>query len=214
MLLFEAMGGSGKSMPTWEWLTRHATAARGDWAGRFWYSFYEKGAVMAGFCRQALAYMTMQPAVEFAQLRGPALADRLVAELEQRPWLLVLDGLERILVAHHRLDAAQLRDEEADTATDQIGQRDPGAGWQALGRPRGAAPCTRGVPEQKWFSRRFGSSAPTGLVPDRPRSVLKYLDKFCSGAGLRARLAALGGEGSMCRGRGRRGGPVDRRRGR
>jgi hypothetical protein len=51
MMLFEAMGGSGKSMLTWEWLTNRAADARGDWAGRFWYSFYEKGAVMADFCR-------------------------------------------------------------------------------------------------------------------------------------------------------------------
>jgi Domain of unknown function (DUF4062) len=94
MLLFEAMGGSGKSMLTWEWLTKHALGARDVWAGRFWYSFYEKGAVMAGFCRQALAYMTMKPAKEFANLRMPELSDRLVAELEKGPWLLVLDGLD------------------------------------------------------------------------------------------------------------------------
>jgi hypothetical protein len=125
MLLFEAMGGSGKSMLTWEWLTEHATGARGDWAGRFWYSFYEKGAVMAAFCRQALAYVTMRPEGEFAKLSKPELFDRLVSELEKRPWLMVLDGLERILVAYRRHDAAQLRDEEADTTTDQIGQRDP-----------------------------------------------------------------------------------------
>ncbi len=124
MLLFEAMGGLGKSMLTWEWLTKHATTARGDWAGRFWFSFSEEGAIMASFCRQALAYMTMKPVEKFAKLRTPALSDLIIAELERRPWLVVLDGLERILVAYHRHDAAQLRDEEADTA-DQIGRRDP-----------------------------------------------------------------------------------------
>ena len=34
MLLFEAIGGTGKSMLTWEWITRHASGARADWAGR------------------------------------------------------------------------------------------------------------------------------------------------------------------------------------
>lgn len=53
VLLFDAIGGSGKSMLTWEWTTQHATQVRGDWAGRFWYSFYERGAVMADFCRRA-----------------------------------------------------------------------------------------------------------------------------------------------------------------
>ena len=33
VLLFEAIGGTGKSMLTWEWTANHATAARGDWAG-------------------------------------------------------------------------------------------------------------------------------------------------------------------------------------
>ena len=149
MLLFEAIGGSGKSMLTWEWLTNHAPAARADWAGRFWYSFYEKGAVMAGFCRHALAYMTKTPPKDFAKLRTPELADRLVAELERRPWLLVLDGLERVLVAYHRYDAAQMRDEEADTAVDQIGKRDP---------------CAAIRPEDDGLLRRLAAVAPSKIL--------------------------------------------------
>jgi tetratricopeptide (TPR) repeat protein len=125
MLLFEAMGGSGKSILTWEWLTHHATRARSDWAGRFWYSFYEKGTIMADFCREALAYMTTTLVEEFAKFRILELSDRLVAELDKRPWLIVLDGLERILVAYHRHDAAQLLDEDADTTPDQIASREP-----------------------------------------------------------------------------------------
>jgi len=64
VLLFEAIGGAGKSMLTWEWTTKHATTIRPNWAGRFWYSFYEKGAVMADFCQRALAYMTGAPLKE------------------------------------------------------------------------------------------------------------------------------------------------------
>ena len=149
MLLFEAMGGSGKSMLAWEWLTNRATGARRNWAGRFWYSFYEKGAVMSGFCRQALAYMTMKPMADFAKLRTPALSDRLMAELEKRPWLVVLDGLERILVAYHRHDAAQLRDEEADTTADQIGRRDP---------------CAAIRPEDDELLRRLAAAAPSKIL--------------------------------------------------
>tara|TARA_Y100001934_G_C12161117_1_gene682018 strand:- start:583 stop:720 length:138 start_codon:yes stop_codon:yes gene_type:complete len=39
----------------------------------------------------------------------------------------VLEGLERILVAYHRNDAPRMRDEDVDTATDQILDRDPRA---------------------------------------------------------------------------------------
>src|SRR6185437_5036931 len=102
MLLFEAIGGTGKSMLTWEWTLNQANAARADWAGTFWYSFYEKGAVTADFCRRALAYTTGQPLKTFDDKRQAELSDLLIRQLQTRPWLLVLDGVERILVAYHR----------------------------------------------------------------------------------------------------------------
>src|SRR5260370_19135202 len=126
ILLFEAIGGTGKSMLTWEWTVNHASGARADWAGRFWYSFYEKGAVMADFCRRALAYMTGQPLEAFGRKRQPELSRLLLQQLQARPWLLVLDGLERVLVAYHRYDAAQVADEDAGRS-DQISRRDPSA---------------------------------------------------------------------------------------
>jgi hypothetical protein len=126
VLLFEAIGGSGKSMLTWEWVRNHAATARQDWAGRFWYSFYERGAIMADFCQRALAYITGQPLEELRKKKTAELAPLLLHQLQARPWLLILDGLERVLVAYHRIDAAQLRDEEAGK-TDEIAQRDVGA---------------------------------------------------------------------------------------
>ena len=124
LLLFEAIGGTGKSMLAWEWTTRHARDARDDWAGVFWYSFYEKGAVIADFCRRVLAYMTGQPVEAFRKKKQPELSELLARQLQARPWLLILDGLERILVAYHRYDAAQLADERAGS-TDEIARRDP-----------------------------------------------------------------------------------------
>lgn len=130
LLLFEAIGGNGKSMLTWEWTInpRHALAARPadmPWAGRFWYSFYEGGASMEGFCRHALAYMTGRPLEDFAKKKTAELKDDLLAQLHARPWLLILDGLERILVAYHRIDAAEVPDEEANIPTDKIVNRNP-----------------------------------------------------------------------------------------
>jgi hypothetical protein len=131
ILLFEAIGGAGKSMLTWEWTVNHASAARADWAGTFWYSFYEKGAVMADFCRRALAYMTGRPLSQFRGKRQPELSGLLLRQLQARPWLLVLDGLERVLVAYQRYDAAQVADEEAGH-TDEIARRDPAAAIRPL----------------------------------------------------------------------------------
>ena len=124
MLLFEAIGGTGKSMLTWHWVTKHARNIRDDWAGIFWYSFYERGAVMADFCRRGLAYMTGQPLKELNKKKTPELSKQLLQELNKKPWLFILDGLERVLVSYHRIDAAQMSDEEAGTI-DKIAQRDP-----------------------------------------------------------------------------------------
>lgn len=125
LLLFHAIGGNGKSMLTWQWTTRLAPHVRQDWAGRFWYSFYEQGAVMADFCRHVLAYMTGRPFEEFRTQKTLQMRDELLAQLKARPWLLVLDGLERVLVAYHRIDAAELADESGDNPTDTIASRNP-----------------------------------------------------------------------------------------
>ncbi len=125
VLLFEAIGGNGKSMLTWEWTTKHATAVRTDWAGRFWYSFYEKGAVMRAFCQHALAYMTQQPLAAFEKKTTAEMRVELLALLHRQPWLLILDGLERVLVAYHRIDAADVPDEEVNRPTDKVLDRDP-----------------------------------------------------------------------------------------
>jgi tetratricopeptide (TPR) repeat protein len=125
ILLFEAIGGNGKSMLTWEWTTKHATAVRADWAGRFWYSFYEKGAVMRAFCQHALAYMTQQPLEGFEKKTTPEMRVELLALLHRQPWLLILDGLERVLVAYHRIDAAEVPDEEVNRPTDKVLDRNP-----------------------------------------------------------------------------------------
>jgi len=125
VLLFEAIGGSGKSMLTWEWTTKHATVVRSDWAGRFWYSFYEQGAIMRSFCQHALAYMTQTPLEAFEKKTTAEMRVELLAQLHRRPWLLILDGLERVLVAYHRIDAAEVPDEEVNRPTDKILDRDP-----------------------------------------------------------------------------------------
>src|SRR5262249_10818599 len=48
------------------------------------------------------------------QMRYEERANRLLTELKRAPYLLVLDGLERVLLAYHRWDAAQMRDDSID----------------------------------------------------------------------------------------------------
>jgi len=125
LMLFEAIGGNGKSMLTWEWCTKFSKKVREDWAGIFWYSFYERGAVMADFCQRAIAYMTGTPLDDIKTMKTAELKDWLISELKRKPWLLILDGLERVLVAYHRIDAAEISDEEAEQPKDKIANRNP-----------------------------------------------------------------------------------------
>jgi hypothetical protein len=178
VLLFDAIGGSGKSMLTWEWTTKHATEVRADWAGRFWYSFYERGAIMADFCQRALAYITREPLDSFKKMKTPELGEHLLRHLQDRPWLLVLDGLERVLVAYHRFDAAQVADEEASQLTDQIAQRDP---------------CAAIRPEDDDLLRALAAATPSKLlITSRlvPRVLLNQASQAIPGV-LRVALPGL-----------------------
>ncbi|HJQ23587.1 MAG TPA: DUF4062 domain-containing protein [Blastocatellia bacterium] len=177
ILLFEAIGGAGKSMLTWEWTTNYVMNIRSDWAGRFWYSFYEKGAIMADFCRRALAYITGQPLKSFYKKKTVELGEQLLHHLRTRPWLLILDGLERVLVAYHRYDAAQLPDEQAGT-TDEIAHRDP---------------CSAIRPEDDDLLRALAAAAPSKiLITSRliPRVLLNSASQPIPGV-LRERLPGL-----------------------
>lgn len=177
VLLFEAIGGTGKSMLTWYWTTQHATTVREDWAGRFWYSFYEKGAVMADFCQRALAYITGMPLDTFQKKKTPELKDELLGHLQARPWLLVLDGLERVLVHYHRHDAAQLADDEAGTS-DPIAERDP---------------CDVIRPEDEDLLRTLTQAAPSKLLLTSrltPRALLNSSGKPIPGV-VRESLSGL-----------------------
>lgn len=177
IMLYEAIGGTGKSMLTWEWITRHTDKVRGDWAGRFWYSFYEKGATMTDFCRRALAYMTGEPRFRFREKNTGELTQLLLLQLRDRPWLLVLDGLERVLVSYHRYDSAQVQDEHAGL-TDKMSERDP---------------CDAINPEDGDLLRSLSAASPSKLlITSRlpPRSLLNRSGQSIPGV-LRERLPGL-----------------------
>ena len=141
IMLIEAIGGMGKSMLTWEWVTNHAEPGRTNtppptqpdgngsqpnqpaiWAGRFWYSFYERGADMRDFCITALQYITRRPRADLLAQPAAELTETLLFHLHAKPYLLVLDGLERVLAAYNRSDAAQISDDEAEDSEGASGR--------------------------------------------------------------------------------------------
>jgi hypothetical protein len=112
-----AMGGMGKSALTWKWFQWVTPNKFPNFAGRMWWSFYESDAPWENFLISALAYTAGISEVEVRQLPPSEREDRLLQLLDKQPFLIVLDGLERILLAYARRDAAHLPDDEFDNQT-------------------------------------------------------------------------------------------------
>jgi hypothetical protein len=112
LMVVEGIGGLGKSALTWEWMQKRAAYAIPNLTGRVWWSFYEKGTSMAAFVRHTLAYITGQdPDALGKETSHYERCQELLTELKRQPFLLVLDGFERMLTAYHRWDKAQQRDD-------------------------------------------------------------------------------------------------------
>jgi tetratricopeptide (TPR) repeat protein len=106
-----AIGGMGKSALTWKWFNDVAPQEMKNLAGRMWWSFYESDASFENFVIRALAYVSSRSIEQVTQIPPPNRETELLGALDQRAFLLVLDGLERILIAYARMDAARLDEE-------------------------------------------------------------------------------------------------------
>jgi tetratricopeptide (TPR) repeat protein len=110
-----AMGGMGKSALTWKWFKDVAPLEMKPLAGQMWWSFYESDARFENFLIRALAYVTGRSREDIEKSTAPGeREERLLGILDREPYLLVLDGLERILIAYARMDAARLADDDLD----------------------------------------------------------------------------------------------------
>ncbi len=178
MFAYVAIGGMGKSALTWAWLQRDvmglplpgvAEEERAERAGLvpeasrpegvMWWSFYERESTFQKFLDEALTYAsggTVDPrAIPSIRERMQALYNLLC----QRRFLLVLDGVERILRAYARMDAAYRGDEfEKDVQGDFRSCTDPNAGtflqWLAS-----AAMKSKVLMTSRLFPRELGGVA-------------------------------------------------------
>ena len=115
VMVVEAIGGTGKSALTWHWAQDRAPTVFSGLAGRLWWSFYDGSASMTRFLQELLSYVSARPEREIRHLPPADLAEEVIAGLREHPYLVVLDGFERLLAAYHRFDPSKLRDEEAET---------------------------------------------------------------------------------------------------
>jgi tetratricopeptide (TPR) repeat protein len=112
-----AIGGMGKSALTWKWFNQIAPNEMKPLAGQLWWSFYESDANFENFLIRALCYVDGETEDTARGLRWPEREARLLGHLNHKPYLFVLDGLERILIAYNSMDASNLADDEYDEKT-------------------------------------------------------------------------------------------------
>ena len=114
LLSVVAIGGVGKSALTWKWF--HDRAPR-DLAGKMWWSFYESDAGFDRFVTMALAYCGRRSIQSVQELSPVDREWQLLSLLDREPFLITLDGLERILLAYANLNFAHLTDDDLDRRT-------------------------------------------------------------------------------------------------
>jgi tetratricopeptide (TPR) repeat protein len=114
-----AIGGMGKSAMTWHWFSEIAPSLA-DFRGRMWWSFYESDAYFENFVIRALAYVTGSPEAEIREISAAERERELLEILDREPFLITLDGLERILIAYARMDAARMDDDSLDEETANV----------------------------------------------------------------------------------------------
>lgn len=123
-----AIGGMGKSALTWKWFNDVAPQEMKNLAGRMWWSFYESDATFENFVIRALAYVTKTSIDDVQKIAAPDRETALLAALDHEPFLIVLDGLERILIAYARMDASRLDDSEVGKEKNLRKTADPRVG--------------------------------------------------------------------------------------
>lgn len=105
-----AMGGMGKSALTWKWFNDVAPGVMKNLTGQIWWSFYESDATFENFLTRALAYVSSRSIEEVQQIPSMQQEAQLLAAISREPFLIVLDGFERMLLRYARMDAARLDD--------------------------------------------------------------------------------------------------------
>jgi tetratricopeptide (TPR) repeat protein len=117
ILIFVAIGGIGKSAVTWKWFNEVSVHEMRPLAGRIWWSFYESDARFDNFVSRTLAYVSGRSLEQVGEIPTAERVSELLTLLDQEPYLVVLDGMERLLLAYAGADAAHLADDDLDTQT-------------------------------------------------------------------------------------------------
>lgn len=124
VIVVRAIGGVGKSALTWEWVRRQ-TENKPTYNGIMWWSFYESHSAIENFIPKALSYITGEPEDDFKGKPRTENERLLLEHFQSAPYLIVFDGIERILVAYQRIDSSHLDSDESIKERQLRGCADP-----------------------------------------------------------------------------------------
>ena len=125
---YVAIGGMGKSALTWKWFNEVAPLKMKPLAGRLWWSFYEPGSTFEEFVNSALCYVSNESEIAVQSLPWRKRESQLLNHLNEKPYLFVLDGLERLLRAYRSVNAGETAEDESDLPNPKRQTMDPRAG--------------------------------------------------------------------------------------
>lgn len=141
MFAYVAIGGMGKSALTWYWLQEDIIKGGLAPEGIIWWSFYDREASFDSFLRKSIQYASKGEidAKEMVSVRNGM--DTLYTLLSSNRFLLVLDGVERMLRAYAGLGSPYQGDEvKEDDRGDFRSCVEPNVGtflqWLASGKPK------------------------------------------------------------------------------
>ena len=183
VMVVEAIGGTGKSALTWEWGQSRAETVIDGYSGGLWWSFYGRSASITRFMQEVLVYVSELTLDDVRKIDRTELVPLVLAAVRERPLLLVLDGIERLLYAYHRFDPSTLLDEEVDANKRALIEPNADAIVRELAAagPSKVLISTRLIPSA--LQRRGGQMLPgvshlrlPGLSDDDTEIVLRQLD--------------------------------------
>jgi len=112
VLCLTALGGAGKSALAWRWLNGALTRLRQDgYRGALWCSFYEGTFKFENFLRRALAFCGRMQTEGVDTLSRGQVEDQLVEALARDRYVLVIDGLERLMTGYAQTAERAIDDE-------------------------------------------------------------------------------------------------------
>ncbi len=117
-LVLQAIGGQGKTALVWHWFNILVKNQKQKMDGAFWWSFYsDDGRFMDNFVTHMLAYITKTDLAVVAKENRVNRERKLLDSLSKNSnYLIVMDGLERILLAYKPETGSRISEKSLDAS--------------------------------------------------------------------------------------------------